>query len=52
VVDPAATLGEEFLDVAVGGRSVGTRGTASTIASEGKRKPAKAERGGIDRRER
>jgi hypothetical protein len=45
-------LAEEFLDVAVGQAVAQYQRTASTITSEGKRKPAKAERGVIDRWER
>jgi hypothetical protein len=53
VVHLDTPLGEEFLDVAVGqAETQGYQRTASTITSDGKRKPAKAQRGGIDRRER
>jgi hypothetical protein len=53
VVDLDAALGEQLLDIAIGQpKAQGYQPTASTITSEGKRKPAKAERGAIDRRER
>jgi hypothetical protein len=52
VVDLDAALGEQFLDIAIGQPKRRYQRTASTITSEGKRKPAKAEHGAIDRRER
>jgi hypothetical protein len=52
VVDLDATLGEEFLNVAVGQPKRRYQRTASTITADGKRKRAKAEHRGIDRRER
>jgi hypothetical protein len=52
VVDLDTPLGEQFLDVAVGQAEAQLPATATTMTSGGKRKPAKAERGGIDRRER
>jgi hypothetical protein len=50
VVDLNAAFGEELFDVAVGQAEARYQRTASTITSGGKRKPAKLERGGIDRR--
>jgi hypothetical protein len=52
VVDLYATLSQQFLDVAVGQAEAQDQRTATTMTSGGKRKPAKAERGGIDRWER
>jgi hypothetical protein len=52
VVDLNAPLNQEFFDVAVGEAEPQVPATASTITSGGKRKPAKAERAGMDRRER
>jgi hypothetical protein len=52
VVDLDAAFGEQFLGVAVGETERSYQRTASTITSDGKRKPAKAERGGSDRCER
>jgi hypothetical protein len=52
VVDLDTALGEYLLDVAVGQAEARYQRTASTITSGGKPKPAKAERAGIDRRER
>jgi hypothetical protein len=52
VVHLDTPLGEELLDVAVRQAERRYQRTASTITSDGKRKPAKAERGAIDRRER
>jgi hypothetical protein len=52
VVHLDTPLGEEFLDVAVGQPEAQYQRTASTITSAGKRKPAKTERGGVDRWER
>jgi hypothetical protein len=47
-----AALGEEFPEVAVGQAEGRYQRTASTVTSGGKREPARAERGGIDRWER
>jgi hypothetical protein len=45
-------LAEKFLKVAVDRRKRRYQRTASTSTSDGKQKPTKAERGGIDRRKR
>jgi hypothetical protein len=47
-----AALGEESPEVAVGQAEGRYQRTASTVTSGGKREPARAERGGIDRWER
>ena len=52
MVDLDAPLGEEFLDVAIDSPKHRYQRTASTITSAGKQKPAKVERGAVDRRER
>jgi hypothetical protein len=52
VVDLDAAFAEQFLGVAVGETERSYQRTASTITSDGKWKPAKAERGGSDRCER
>ena len=52
MVDIDAAFGEQFLDVAVRQAIAQYQRTATTITSAGKRNPAKAERGGDQRRDR
>ena len=51
VVDLDAPFGEQLLDVAVGQAEAQVPATASTMTSGGKRKPAKADCGGIGGRD-